>query len=309
MTTTALKRPVLTLLALSFALSTAFAAAPVMAQADNSADRWDLTTLYKSDADFDSDANRLTAQLRQLAGCQGQLGVSPARLKSCLDLYADARKRVNTLTTYAAQYYDQDTGDSKGNQLNQRAALLGNEFNQATTFLQPEILALGARRIEALLAKDKGLQLYRFQLNNMLRSAPHTLDSADEQLVAQFGLATSSAASVYRTLANAEIPWPTVKLSDGKEVRLDQAAYTKYRGSDNRADRKLVFDAFFGKWKDYERTFGETLYGQLKTDAAYAKVRHYPDSQSAALDADHLPPAVYQTLIAQTNANRPTLHR
>ena len=247
MTPSALKRPLLFSL-LALGLATAYAApAPAPASTDRQADRWDLTALYASDAAFDADAKRLSAQLQQLAACKGQLKASPARLKSCLDLYADARKRVNTLTTYAAQYYDQDTGDSKGNQLNQRAALLGNEFSQASTFLQPEILALGSKRIDAMLAKDKGLQLYRFQLSNMLRSAPHTLDAAGEQLVAQFGLATSSAASVYRTLANAEIPWPTVKLSDGKEVRLDQAAYTKYRGDDNRADRKLVFDAFFGK--------------------------------------------------------------
>src|SRR5450830_627367 len=307
MTPSALKHPLLfSLLALGLA---AASAAPVPASTDRQADRWDLTALYASDAAFDADAKKLSSQLQLLGACKGQLAASPARLKNCLELVAEARKRVNTLTTYAAQYYDQDTGDSKGNQLNQRAALLGNDFTQATTFLQPEILALGARRIEAMLAKDQGLQLYRFQLSNMLRSAPHTLDVAGEQLVAQFGLATSSAASVYRTLANAEIPWPTVQLSDGTQVRLDQAAYTKYRGDDRRADRKLVFDAFFGKWKEYERTFGETLYGQLKTDAAYAKVRHYADSQSAALDADHLPPAVYQTLIAQTNANLPTLHR
>ena len=305
---TTFKRPALTVLALSFALATAFST-PAMAQADNLADRWDLTSLYQDDAAFDADATKLSAQLWQLAACKGQLGASPARLKSCLDLYAEARKRVNRLSTYASQYYDQDTGDSKGNQLSQRAALLGNGFTQATTFLQPEILALGRKRVDALLAKDKGLQLYRFQLNTMLRNAPHTLDGAGEQLVSQFGLATGSAASVYRTLANAEVPWPTVRLSTGKEVRLDQAAYTKYRGDDNRADRKLVFDAFFGKWKEYERTFGETLYGQLKTDAAYAKVRRYANSQEAALDADHLPPAVYQTLIAQTNANLPTLHR
>ena len=231
---TTFKRPALTVLALSFALATAFST-PVMAQADNLADRWDLTSLYQDDAAFDADATKLSAQLRQLAACKGQLGASPARLKSCLDLYAEARKRVNRLSTYASQYYDQDTGDSKGNQLSQRAALLGNGFTQATTFLQPEILALGGKRVDALLAKDKGLQLYRFQLNTMLRNAPHTLDGAGEQLVSQFGLATGSAASVYRTLANAEVPWPTVRLSTGKEVRLDQAAYTKYRG-----DRKSV---------------------------------------------------------------------
>lgn len=309
MTSTMHKRPVLTALALSLAFSfSAFAATPPAPQ-DNPADRWDLTALYASDSAFEQDAAKLAAQLKQLSACKGKLGASPASLKSCLDLNADARKRLNRLHGYASQYYDQDTGDSHGNQLSQRAALLADAYSQAATFIEPEVLALGAKRIDAMLARDKGLQLYRYQLNNILRNAPHTLDAAGEQIVAQFGLATGSAATIYRTLANSEVPWPTVTLSNGQQVRLDQAAYTRYRGDDNRADRKLVFDAFFGKWKDYERTFGATLYGQLKTDAAYAKVRHYPDSQSAALDADHLPPAVYQTLIAQTNANLPTLHR
>ena len=99
MTPSALKRPLLfSLLALS--LSTAFAApTPV----DRQADRWDLTALYASDAAFDADAKKLSSQLQQLGACKGQLKASPARLKSCLDLYAEARKRVNTLTTYAAQ--------------------------------------------------------------------------------------------------------------------------------------------------------------------------------------------------------------
>lgn len=285
------------------------ATAAAQAPADNVQDRWNLSDIYKTQADFDADASKLSAQFKQFAGCKGHLGDSAARFKTCLDLNADISKRMATLYVYASQYFDQDTGDNLGNQLNQRAQVLYSEQNQAAAFFQPEILALGARRIDAMVAKEAGLKRYRFELDNMLRSAPHTLDGAGEQMLSQFGLATSSAASIYETLASSNMPWPTVKLSDGHEVKLDQAAYTQYRELDNRADRKLVFDAFWGKWKEFERTFGETLYGQLKSDAAYAHVRHYRDSMAAALDANNLPPAVYQTLIAQTNANLPTLHR
>lgn len=104
MTPSALKRPLLLSL-LAFSLATA-SAAPAPVPTDTPADRWDLTALYQNDSAFDADAKKLSAQLQQLASCKGQLSASPARLKSCLDLYADARKRVNMLTTYAAQYYD-----------------------------------------------------------------------------------------------------------------------------------------------------------------------------------------------------------
>ena len=142
-----------------------------------------------------------------------------------------------------------------------------------------------------------------------MRAAPHTLDAKGEEIVAQFGLATNAGGDVYTMLSNADLPWPTVKLSDGTEVKLDQAAYTKYRAVGNREDRKKVFDAFWGKWKEFERTFGVTFYEQLKKEAVYTKVRNYPDSLSRALDGNDIPPAVYNMLIDQTRANLPTLHR
>ena len=42
------------------------------------------------------------------------------------------------------------------------------------------------------------------------------------------------------------MPWPTIKLSDGTAVRLDQSGYSKWRAAPNRADRKAVFEAFWG---------------------------------------------------------------
>src|SRR3546814_4412335 len=91
-------------------------------------------------------------------------------------------------------------------------------------------------------------------------------------------------------------------------VQLDQAAYTKYRSAADRDERKQVFNAFFGKWKAYENTFGATFYGMLKNSSAYAKVRHYPDPLTQALDRDAEPPAVYDTLIKQTDRKRTRSH-
>ena len=92
-------------------------------------------------------------------------------------------------------------------------------------------------------------------------------------------------------------------------MTLDQAAYTKYRASTNRDDRKRVMDAFFGAMKQYERTFGATLYGQMKIDSVNAKVHRYPDVVTAALDRNAVPVAVYDTLIREANAHLGTLHR
>ncbi len=277
--------------------------------AESEADRWNLTDLYATQADWDQDALRLEQQLQTLAKCSGHMAPSVKRFKACLDLNAEVLKRSIRLSAYASQTHDQDTGLTAGQDLKQRADVLNNRVEEGSSFFSPEILQMGRSRVDAFLRQDKSLAIYRHPLDDMLRMAPHTLERKGEALIAQFGMATAAAGAVYSTLADADMPWPKVKLSDGTEVVLDQTAYEQYRVLSNRADRKLVFDAFWAKWKEFERTFGVTFYEQLKRDAVYAKVRNYPDSLTQALDANKLPRSVYDTMVAQANANLPTLHR
>lgn len=291
-------------------LSVALVAAPLMAAAaDTEADRWNLKDIYATQADWEHDTARLEKQLTEFASCRGQLSRSVKRFKTCMDLNADLLKRLYRLRSYATQFHDQDTGANAGIDLNQRSRLLENRVENATSFRNPEILKMGRSKVEGYLRRDRTLGIYRHTLDDILRRTEHTLDKNGEELIANFSLATGAAQAVYGTLSDADMPWPKVKLSDGKEVIIDQVAYTKYRALDNREDRKLVFDAFWGKWKEFERTFGVTFYEQLKKDSVSAKVRHYPDSLAEALDGNKVPVAVYDMLIEQSNANLPTLHR
>ena len=287
-----------------FALTPLFG---VAAETEN--DRWNLADLYVSADAWTADSVKLEGQLKDFAGCKGKLGESVKRFRVCMDLEADILRRFERLTSYASQTHDQDTGANIGQDLGQKSDVLASKVDEATSFVRPEVLALGRKKIDGFLKQDKALAIYRHPLDQILRAAPHTLDAKGEAIVAQFGLATNAGGDVYTMLSNADLPWPTVKLSDGTEVKLDQAAYTKYRAVGNREDRKKVFDAFWGKWKEFERTFGVTFYEQLKKEAVYTKVRNYPDSLSRALDGNDIPPAVYNMLIDQTRANLPTLHR
>jgi oligoendopeptidase F len=277
--------------------------------AENEADRWNLKDLYASQDAWNKDAGKLEGQFKDFSHCNGKLGSSVKQFKTCMDLNADMLKRFYKLASYASQLRDEDTGSTAGMDLAQRADLLGNRLQQATSFINPEVLKLGKRKVEGFLKQEKSLAIYRFPLDNILRAASHTLDPKGEGLIANFGNATGAAEAVYTTLSNADMPWPKVTLSDGTEVTIDQAAYTKYRSAGNRDDRKKVFDAFWGKWKEYERTFGVSFYEFLKKSAVYSTVRNYPDSLTQALDDNNLPPAVYNTLVDQANANLPTLHR
>jgi oligoendopeptidase F len=277
--------------------------------ADSVADHWNLADLYPSVAAWSADATTLEAQMSEFAGCKNHLGDSLGRFRKCLDLQADMTKRYARMEIYSSQLLAEDTGAAASLELTQRGDVLGTRLNEATSFVNPEILRLGSKKVGRFLASDVRLKIYRHPLDEILRAAPHTLDAGGESLLAQFGLMSGAGGSTYSMLTNADIPWPKIKLSTGEEVVLNASAYTKYREVENRDDRKRVMDAFFATFKTYERSLGITLYSQLKEDSVYAGARRYPDSITRALDANRIPVAVIDTLIAQTNADLPTLHR
>jgi oligoendopeptidase F len=279
------------------------------ALAETTADRWNLADLYPTLQAWQADAAKLGTQMAQFTRCKGQLGKRAATLRQCLDLRADMTKRVYRMSVFSGEQLAQDTGVPDSLALDQKGDLLSNQLDEATAFVDPEILRMGASKVNKFIAQDAGLRIHRFPLDRVLRAAPHTLNGAGEALVAKFGNMKGAGGSAYAILTDADMPWPKFKLASGEEITLDQSAYTKYREAANRDERKRVMDSFFGSFKTFERSLGVMLYSQLKQDAVYSAVRKYPDSITRILDENRVPVAVYDTLIAQTTANLPTLHR
>ncbi len=289
-------------------------AAPALRAADASpasdpANTWDLTLLYADDAAWRVAKDKVAAGIPKVKEFQGKLGESPASLRAALDYLQGLRQQFTRLSVYASLKRDENTRVSSSLEHSQEIGLLGTQLSRATSFVRPEVLATGETKIRAFLDAEPGLAIYRFDLLEMLRAAPHTLGAEAEGVMSAASLVTGTPSSLYNILANADLPWPTVKLSDGTEARLDQAGYTKWRAAPNRADREIVFDAFWKKFREYERTFGVALFSQVKNDWFRASVRKYPSSLAAALDDDDIPESVYRTLVAETNASLPTLHR
>jgi oligoendopeptidase F len=273
------------------------------------ANQWDLTLLFPDDAAWRAGKDRVAAGIPKVKEFQGKLGASAQSLRAALDYLESEREQLTRLSVYASLKRDENTRVSSSLERSQEISLLGTQLSRAASFMRPEILAIGDAKVRALIDAEPGLAIHRFGLMETLRAAPHTLGAEAEGVMSATSLVTGAPSSLYNILANADLPWPTVKLSDGTDARLDQSGYTKWRAAPNRADRELVFDAFWKRFRDYERTFGVALFSQVKTDWFRASARKYPSSLAAAVGGDNIPEAVYRTLVAETNANLPTLHR
>lgn len=271
--------------------------------------RWNLAELYPTPEAFDRARQALAGQLGELEQGRGRLGSSGAELAAVLERTFGFAKELARISSYAGMRSDEDTRQAEPLAARQEVQQLAVEFAARTAWIAPEILALPAGRMAELVEAEPRLAPYRFFLQDLERQRPHTLSPNEEKLLAQAGTLGRAPYNLYGILANADLPFPEVKLSSGEVVRLDQAGYARYRSLPERADRALVFEEFWKVFTRFERTFGVTLDAQVNADVFRARARRYPSALAASLAANNVPEAVYRTLIAEAQGMLPLLHR
>jgi oligoendopeptidase F len=271
--------------------------------------KWDLSALYPSEEAWTKAKADLTTRVGTMAAYQGHLGESAAKFYEALAARMDLDRDLSRLATYASQLADEDTRNSHHDEMQQAAGQLGVQFGSAVSYMRPEILAMGGAKVRAFIASEPRLAPYKPYLEDIIRYEPHTLSAAEEKISAQAGRMARAGGSLRNVFNNAEMQWPTVTLTTGEKVRLDDAAYTQYRQSTNRADRDTVFHAFFRAHRDFKGTYGAALNAGVQAQIFRKETHHYGSCLEASLFGDNIPTRVYTQLLDDVHANLPTLHR
>jgi oligoendopeptidase F len=308
------RRPALTAALLTLALVAAAAPAPVKGQERDRAKipdkyKWNLADLYPSDDAWRAAKEKLILEIPKLGAFKGTLGSSPARLAEALETGNRVAKDFQRVYVYASMMSDQDTRVSKYQGMQQEMQQIAAKFGEQIAYVEPEILKIDKAALDKWVAQEPQLKTFKHYLDDIQRRRPHTLSDAEEKLLAASSLAAGTGSSAYNIFSNADFPYPTVTLSDGKPVKLDASAFSLYRGVPNREDRKKVMDAFFSALGQYKGTFGSLLNGQVQANEFYAGARNYKTAQEAALYGSNIPVSVYTRLVDGVNQGLPTFHR
>ncbi len=298
---------------LSFCFATIFVARGVIAQ-DDALDereqvRWDLTDIYATEPDWETAYDDIKTRIDELPELRDRFGTSATRLADALDQVSGLRKDFYRVAVYASLLNDEDQRVAEGQQRSAKVTSLGTSFSEATSWMGPAILEIGEPKLLSYIENEERLAPFDYYLKDLIRSAPHLLDEKGESILASAGAVTGSPTEIYSLLANADIPWAEIELSDGRTVRLDQAGYGGARSSANRADREKVFNQFWTTWQDYQDSMGAILNTEVQANIFQAKARNYDSVLQWQLSQENLPEAVYRTLVEQVNENLPTLHR
>lgn len=270
---------------------------------------WDLTEMYPDLAAFLDTRELVGGRVPAIEGCRGTLGASPQRMAQCLNLASDLRREYVKLAIYAGLSSDLNLRDAGGQQLEAETSRVGVDLRTASSWIDPEIVAIGPATIEAFLAEEPELAPHAFNLRETLRQAEHTLESEQEAMLSRAGLFSGKFSDIFQQLTVSDMPYPTVELPGIGEIRLDKQAYVTHRGSNDRDVRSEVFTTFWGTYSDYENTLGTLLNSEIQKNWFYASSRDYAGVLEASLDRNDIPVDVYTALIRDVRANLPVLHR
>ena len=271
--------------------------------------KWNLKDIYGSDETWRSELEKQVPKADELLNFKGKLGESGKTLFSFLEKENLLFKELTRLSTYASLKADQNTANTFYQGMTQEIAQKFSVIAAKLSFVGPELSAIPEETFKAFLKKNKELSKYTQFFDNLYRQKKYILSDKEERIMAEAGKLSGAASDIYGIFSNAEMPFPTVTLTDGKEVYLDKAAYGRYRVTDNRDDREIVFKAFWDAHTKFKNTFATQLYSNVNADVFTKNARGYNSCLQASISKNNIPDAVYYSLIDNINKSLPAFHR
>ncbi|HEV2968607.1 MAG TPA: oligoendopeptidase F [Pirellulales bacterium] len=271
-------------------------------------DCWDLSSLFKSDAHWETAFKKWEAEIPRYGEFAGRLDESAKMLAACLEFDLQFDRTGERLGTYAHLKTAEDMANSAYQRMLGRFQHAASIAAQAGSYIRPEIMAIPAAKMKKFLAAPE-LAPHRLTLERLLRYKPHTLGKSEEKLLAMQSEMAETSNHVFRQLNDADLKFGTLKNEKGVAVELSTSSFSVFLHSPQRSIRKTAFHQFYSQYQGHENTLAATLSGSMQRDVYYAKAREFPSARESALFADNVPVAVYDNLVESVHRHLPALYR
>ena len=270
---------------------------------------WRLEDIYPDTEAWEAEVKKAGELAEEIAAYEGRVTESPATLLQVMDLYEACCLCIDRFAGYAHMKNDQDTGNAENQSLQARSRSAIVRVDEKISFMEPELLQMEKEELEKYLAEEPGLKKYEVFFRESFRQKEHSLSAEMEKLLASAGELAGVPANGFSNLINADLKFPAVKNAAGEEVPLSNGRFVKMQMDQDRSFRKDVFEAFYGRYKEFSNTWAALYDGQVKKQIFFAKARKYPSTFVAAVDGNNVAPAVCDQLIESVHRGMHHMHR
>jgi oligoendopeptidase F len=271
--------------------------------------KWNTGDVYTSDKQWETDFNNLQQNLGQLGGYRNEISQSAFSLLECLRTRDEQNTLLGKLFLYASLKSDEDTRISKYQAYREQITALSVQLNEKQSYIEPEILTITPETLDRFLEEAPDLKLYHHYLEDLLRTKNHVLTGEGEQLLALAGDLSSSPYQIFSMFNNADIKFPKIKNTEGKEIELTKGNFSVLMKSPKRDIRQKSFRALYQTYEKWSNTLSASLAAAVKRDTFFARSRRYNSAIQAALDTYNIPVTVYENVVNTVNDNLDSLHQ
>ena len=272
---------------------------------------WDLGEIYPSDAAWDDARKAALAGLPALARYRGKLGDNARTMAAALVAQSDAGRTIARIYTYISLKADADLRVSANQQRQAQAIDLYTAYGEATSWVAPEILALGQQKVEKLHRRRCDPEI-ALRLLPARRPAPGAAYAVGRWRGAARRHVGAVPGPAGHPRPAASRPTSPGRRSPCRPARQSASTTRPIRSTATRRTAPTASSCSTPSGPQYgkfQNALGAAYLSHVKADIFAKKARKYPTSLAQSLSNNNVPETVYRALVAETNTGLPQLHR
>ena len=271
--------------------------------------RWDHASVFASVADWERAGDQVAERAVAIRQLQGTLAQGGASLLTALRARDDLLQLVEHVYVYAGLLHLPDTANEEASSMFGRAQTLHAGALAACAWIEPESLALGEERLEALLAAEPGLATYRHYLDDLLRRVQHVRSQEVEELLGLLVEPFSGVGATMTRLTSADFKFEPAVNSQGAQHELVQGTLDRYQTSPDRALRASAWHNYHRLYHQHKHGLTNNLLTSVQQNVFMMRARRHDSTLEAALFQDNIPVEVFHRLLKVAENRAPIWHR
>ncbi len=271
--------------------------------------KWDLTYLFPSVEAWEEGYQKTIEIIEKLPAFKGKLG-DFEQFKAYFSLQQEFQSIGLKTYQYASLLSDLDKKNSENSARLQKVQIVFSKLQQATSFEEPELIALGKEKVLGYIDQDSSLEEFRFGLVKLFRRQEHILDDKSESLLANFSQLLNSGRALYSSLTVADMEPSDIMLDNGEITSITNSNYRAYiQKSESEKERKEIFESVFSYYEAHKNTYASIYKTVLDSNYANMKARNYSSSLESYLFNNAIPVEVYYSLAKVARSNTAIIQR
>ena len=266
--------------------------------------KWDLTKIYKTNADFESDCKKVKNLITEYRKKYENHTMDNAKIfyDSIVD-ELEIERLLEKLYSYSNLKKDEDVANTENQELRSKVVNLYNYASKNMFFTSTEMLKKDYSLIEEFYKEEPRLLEHENNLKDSFRYKKYMLSDEEEKLLSNISKAFGNDEETYGYLVDSDMTFGEIKDENGNMVELTDTNYSVYIESKNRSVRKDAFESLYNHYKQFKNTITSLFNGSINESVSMAKLRGYPSAFLASLYKDDMKESVYNTLVDTIHNN------